>query len=138
MLTRSDRNDERNGMFGLIPPVLGSRLLLRPTILILRTLRAIDIVRVHLLVLLLLLLRQILPIRPLLRSKTLPLLADRLGEIGLTLLLQRAVGHVGRFLRCLLPILTTLPSEEDERIFGTLDVVLVSLLRPALARIAAA
>ena len=55
---------------------------------ILAPLRSIDVIGVHLLVLLLLLLCQLLPIQALLGRESLPLLADRFGQIGLALLLR--------------------------------------------------
>lgn len=103
---------------------------LRPAILVLGSLGSVDVVGVQLLVLLLLLLRQLFPVLPLLSGQALPLLADGLGEISLTLLLGRHVRR--RFLLSRLAVFATLAAEKDESILGSLDVVLVSLLWPTL------
>ncbi len=64
--------------------------------------------------LLLLLLRELLPVLPLLRGEALPLLRDRLGEVRLALFLRRGV----------LAVFAAFPAEEDERVLGAFDVVL--------------
>jgi hypothetical protein len=97
--------------------------------LVLGPLRAIHIIGVHLLVLLLLLLGEILPVLTLFRGKTLPLLADRLGQIGLPLLLAEAVDCLGLGL---LAIFTAFAAEEDEGVLGSFDVVLVALFGTTL------
>ena len=101
-----------------------------PPVLVLRALRTIHVVGVRHLVFCLFRLRQILPEFAFVRRQTLPLLADRLGKIGLPLLLGRAL-QCRSLVLCLLAILATLTSEEDESVLGTLDVVLVAFLRPA-------
>ena len=100
-------------------------------LLVLVPLGAVDVVGVHRFVLLLLLLREVLPVLPLLRWQALPLLGDRLREVGLALLLDRAGRTVVLLLRCL-ALLALLPPEENERILRSLDVVLVALLRSSL------
>jgi len=109
-----------------------STLLIRlgPPVPILRTQRTIHVVWIRELVFRLLLLGQILPEFALVSRQTLPLLADRLGKIGLPLLLGRALQCCSLVL-CLLAIFATLTSEEDECVLGALDVVLVAFLRPA-------
>ena len=82
--------------------------------------------------LLLLLLCQILPILPLLLRQSLPLLADHLGQIGLTLLLHGSGRALLPLLKRLLAVLAAFAAEKDERVFGTFDVILVPLLRPPL------
>ncbi len=84
---------------------------------LLRALRPIYIIGVHLLMLLLLLLRELLPVLPLLRGEALPLLRDRLGEVRLALFLRRGV----------LAVFAAFPAEEDERVLGAFDVVFVAL-----------
>jgi hypothetical protein len=74
---------------------------------------------------LLLFLGEFLPVLAFLGCKTLPLLADRLGEISLSLLLGDTVGSV--HLR-LLAILAALAAKEDESVLGSLDVVFVAFL----------
>jgi len=69
--------------------------------LALAALRAVDVVGVQRLVLLLLLLRALLPDLLLLRGEALPLLADRLAEVRLALLLRGRVRVVGRGLALL-------------------------------------
>ena len=104
-------------------------------LLVLGPLGAVDVVGVHRLVLLLLLLRQILPILPLLGRQALPLLGDRLREVRLALLLDRAGRTVVLLLRGL-ALLALLPSEENERILWPLDVVVIALLWPPLPDVA--
>jgi hypothetical protein len=77
--------------------------------------------------LLLLFLSEFLPVLAFLGCKTLPLLADRLGEISLSLLLGDTVGS---FHLRLLAILAALAAEQDERILWSLDIILISLPRP--------
>ena len=103
---------------------------LHPSLLVLRALRAINVVRIGDLVLGLLRLGQVLPVFTLVCRQTLPLLADRLGKIGLPLLLSWAL-QSGSLVLGLLAILAALTSEEDEGVLGALDVVLVAFLRPA-------
>jgi hypothetical protein len=110
---------------------------LGPPVPILRTLRTIHVVWVRELVFCLLLLGQILPEFALVPRETFPLLADRLGKIGLPLLLGRALQCRSLVLR-LLTIFATLTSEEDECVLGALDVVLVAFLRPAFDDVATA
>lgn len=69
--------EHKGKALGFLMTTLGL-LVLRPAILVLGALWTIDVVGVHLLVLLLLLLRQTFPVLPLLGSQALPLLADRL------------------------------------------------------------
>jgi len=107
-------------------PGLGS------AILILRALWAVDVVRIHRLVLLLLLLGELFPVLTLLGGESLPLLADRLGEICLALLAGGSIDSGCCLLLCLLAVLTALAPEENERVLRALDVVLVPLFRPTL------
>ena len=76
--------------------------------------------------LLLLLLREFFPVVTLFGGQTLPLLADHLGEIGLTLLLAGGVGRLG------LTIFAALATEEDECVFWPLDIVLIAFLGTTL------
>lgn len=140
MVTGTDtRNNEGNLGLGVMIKLTANNLCLpalRSPLLILRPLRSIYVIGIHLLMLLLLLLRQLLPIMSLLRRQTLPLLADRFGKIGLSLFLGRA-GHdtVNRrrgVLLGLLAILAALSSEEYECVLRPLDVVFVAFFRPAL------
>ena len=75
--------------------------------------------------LLLLLLRQVLPILPFLRGQALPLLADRFREVRLALLLYGGVCGV-----LLLAVLAALAAEQDISILWSLDVVLIFLSGP--------
>ena len=59
--------------------------------LVLATLRSVNVVGIHLLMLLFLFLRQMLPILPFLRGQALPLLADRFRKVRLTLLFHGRV-----------------------------------------------
>ena len=104
-------------------------------LLVLVPLGAVDVVGVHRFVLLLLLLREVLPVLPLLRWQTLPLLGDRLREVRLALLLDRAGRTVVLLLRRL-ALLALLPPEENERILWSLDVVVIALLGPPLPGVA--
>jgi hypothetical protein len=135
VVTRNHRENEGNALrIGFVVPLAPTALgllALRPAVLVPGALWSIDVVGVHLLVLLLLLLRQLLPILPFLCREALPLLADRLGKICLTLLLRRSIS--GRcLLLSLLTVLATFTTEEDEGVFGSLDIVLVALFRPSL------
>lgn len=130
MMTRN-WNDKRNARSLLLLALLHQLLVLRLAILVLGSLRAINVVGVQLLVLCLLVLRQILPILALLCRQTLPLLADRLGQICLPLLLRWPLRCGSCLLLRLLAILAALASEKDKSVLWTLDVVLVALLRPA-------
>ena len=103
---------------------------LHPSLLALDARRTINVAGIGDLVFGLLCLGQVLPVITLVCRQTLPMLADRLGKIGLPLLLGWALQSGSLVLR-LLTILATLTSEEDERVFGALDVVLVAFLRPA-------
>jgi len=96
--------------------------------LVLGSLRPVDVVGVHLLVFLLLLLRHLLPVLPLLRGQALPLLANRLGEVGLALFLYRGI----RSRLFLESILAALATEQNKSILRSFDVVLISLLGPTL------
>ena len=84
------------------------------------TSRLVDVPREHLLVFLLALLLEVVPV-----------LAIFLREVSLTLLLDGRGGLVA-IIECLLAVLAALAAEEDEGVLGTLDVVLVALLWPAL------
>ena len=106
------------------------------TLLILRPLWPVNIIWIQRLVLFLLLLRHILPERTLLGRQTLPLLAYLFRQISLALPFNRS-GHGLVHRRCrlvhsLLAVLAALASEEDERILGSLNVILVALLRSSL------
>jgi len=105
-------------------------------VLILGSLRSIDVIRVHLFVLLFSILCHLLPFLTLFGRQTLPHLTDGLGEIGLSGFLDGTLCF-GSVLFCL-AIFTALAAKEDERVLGTLDVVLVALLRPALDGVATA
>lgn len=96
--------------------------------LVLGTLRSVNVVGIHLLMLLLLLLRHVLPILPFLRGQALPLLTDRFREVRLTLLFHGGV--CGTLL--LLAILAALAAEQDKRILWSLDIILISLSGPTL------
>ena len=96
--------------------------------LVLGTLRSVNVVGIHLLMLLFLLLRHMLPILPFLRGQALPLLANRFREVRLTLLFDGGVG--GALL--LLAILAALAAEQDESILWSLDIILISLSGPTL------
>jgi hypothetical protein len=128
-----ERKDERKAFRVSFVLVLSSNsfglLALRTTILILGPLWTIDIIRIHLLMLLLLLLCELLPILAFLGGQTFPLLTDRLRKIGLPLLLCDAIGGI-----CLglLAIFAALATEEDERVLRSLDIVFVALLWSAL------
>ena len=111
-------------------------LVFRLAILVLGSLGTINIVGVQLLVFLFLIFGHLLPELTFLCRQTLPLLADCLGKISLPLLLCRSIRRCNIF--SLLAIFTTLPSEEDESIFWTLDVVFVSFFRPSLNEVATA
>ncbi len=88
--------------------------------------------------LLFLVLGEVLPHLALGGRQALPLLADGLGEVGLALLLRGALGGRCALVLRLLAVLAAFAAEEDERVLRALDVVLVSLLWPALDGIAAA
>ena len=86
--------------------------------------------------LLLSILCHLLPFQTLFGRQTLPHLADGLGEIGLSGFLDGTLCF-GSVLLCL-AIFTALAAKEDESVLGTLDVVLVALLRPAFDDVATA
>lgn len=125
---RGNNKGDRLGLrFFVFMKLLNTLLVPDLPILISHSLRTINIIRIHLLVLFLLLFRQLLPVPPLVGGKGLPLLADRLGEIGLSLFLVNSGGSGG------LSFFDTFPPEEDEGVFRTFDVIFVTFFGAALS-----
>jgi len=132
-------HDERQALrisFGLIStPALA--LAIGSSFLALDSLRTVNVVGVHRLVLFLLFLCEVFPVLTLVSWKALPLLTDRFGQISLALLLRWLRGHIAlAYISSALrqiAILTAFAAEEDERVLGPLDVILVTLLRTAFA-----
>ena len=102
------------------------------SLLVLGSLRTIDVVWVHLLVLLLLFLCEPLPVETFFGGQGFPLLADGFGQVCLALLLSWAIHRRSSVVLSELTFFAASPSEEDERVLGALDVVLVALPGSAL------
>jgi len=128
-----EREDEGNGVLRVGLEVELACALALLSFPILGSLGAIDVVGVHLLVLLFLFLCELLPVETFFGGQGFPLLADGLGEVCLALFLGWAVHRGGScFVLCELAFFAASPAEEDERVLGALDVVLVALLGSAV------
>lgn len=122
----TEGKDERNGtfrvaLFATLP------LLSFP---ILAPLGSVDVIGVHLFVLLFLFLGQLLPVDTFFGRESLPLLADRFGQISLALLLRWPIECC--FLLGCLTFFAAFPSEEDKGVLGTLDIIFIAFLRSAV------